>query len=88
MVSLAIGSNFAKKLTLFNPFTECFTFTESEKEGNDSYTGWILVSKAKINKFKPNTDNFSSEKITAQTKVHKQVIAEVSERSSDDNSST
>ena len=65
MVSLAIGSNFAKKLTLFNPFTECFTIPESKKEGKDSYTGKILMSKAKINKIKPKTDNFSHDKITA-----------------------
>ena len=80
VVSLAIGSDFAKKLTLFNPEFECFIFPEKEKEFNDRYTGRILVDKARINKPKPVY------KINVQTKVHQQVIDEVSEKSSDDNS--
>ena len=46
---MAIGSDFEKKLTTFYPSFEYFIFPESEKETNESYTGRILVDKAKIN---------------------------------------
>ena len=61
---MAIGSDFVKKLTLYDPHYDCFIFPEPEKEANDSYTGRILVDKARINKPKP------VEKINVQTKGH------------------
>ena len=81
VVSMAIGSDFAKKLTLFDPHFNYFIFPEQEKEANDKYSGRILVDKARINKPKPVY------KINVQTKGHLQGIKEESDENSDDNES-